>query len=94
MRLCQAKTTKQIQVDPTAAALSGAIGGFGIGGQLFGRGGNGGFGFGGGSAPMPTYEMNQSGGSMPLSLLWRILGGDSMAISRPKRSNEPHERSI
>jgi len=30
-------------VDPTSAALSGAIGGFGLGGQLFG---NSGFGFG------------------------------------------------
>tara|TARA_B100001057_G_scaffold294338_1_gene294440 strand:+ start:4448 stop:5488 length:1041 start_codon:yes stop_codon:yes gene_type:complete len=49
-------------VDPTSAALSGAIGGFGLGGQMFGGGG-----FGGGSAAMPTYAMNQSGGAKPLS---------------------------
>ena len=45
-------------VDPTAAALSGAIGGFGVGGQLANAFSNSGFGFGGGSAPM-HYEMNQ-----------------------------------
>ena len=36
-------------VDPTSAALSGAIGGYGLGGQLFG---NSGFGFGGGGGGM------------------------------------------
>ena len=35
-------------VDPTSAALSGAISGFGLGGQMFGGGGFGGFGGGGG----------------------------------------------
>ena len=62
----QGKNYQANLVDPTAAALSGAISGFGMGGQLFGGGGFGGFG-GGGSASMPTYSMNQSGGAQPLS---------------------------
>ena len=59
----QGKNYQANLVDPTAAALSGAIGGFGVGGQLANAFG----GFGGGSAPMPTYAMNQSGGAQPLS---------------------------
>jgi len=67
----QGKNYQANTVDPTSAALSGAIGGFGLGGQLFGGGS---FGGGGGNpysyVPAQGYNMYQSpaagmGGSNP-----------------------------